>query len=163
MLRMRHLAQLGQGVCPDCEGTRIVPGPQGGAGRNVACADCGSEFNIARFEGRVVLGHRNSKPGEPDLRRLAEVFKIVLEGEGPEMGKPDDKTGKPAVTDTQVTERMTDAQRQLLLVVVSREWARLRYDLDMQPKADELHDLVAMLSGTDTAVVVERAYPSRRA
>ena len=44
--------------CPDCGGKEFIPGPRGGLSQNMTCSGCGSEFNIARFEGRVFLAAR---------------------------------------------------------------------------------------------------------
>lgn len=49
----RHdvLTSLRRGRCPDCDGERFYPGPRGGAGINIECAECGSRFNIAGSSG----------------------------------------------------------------------------------------------------------------
>lgn len=38
--------------CPDCGGTSIIPGPQGGLNENIKCAnrECGSEFCVGPME-----------------------------------------------------------------------------------------------------------------
>lgn len=61
-----------------------------------------------------------------------------------------------------VTETMSDSERQLLIVLVTQAWVGLRHDADMLPQANELEGMLRKLSGTDTRVVCERAYPSRR-
>ena len=61
-----------------------------------------------------------------------------------------------------VVEHLTDENRQLLVVLLTREYTRLRYDTDMQPEADELIGMIAKLTGADTVVLCERAYPSRK-
>jgi hypothetical protein len=33
--------------CPDCGSTKFLEGPQGGLAQNVACAQCGSRYNLA--------------------------------------------------------------------------------------------------------------------
>lgn len=45
----------GQESCPDCGGQEFLAGPRGGLAQNMKCGTrrCGSEFNIARYEGRV--------------------------------------------------------------------------------------------------------------
>jgi hypothetical protein len=59
-------------------------------------------------------------------------------------------------------EYLSDAHRQLLLVFVTQNWVRIRHDPDMIAESDECQDIIRMLSGTDTRVLVERAYPSSR-
>ena len=57
-------------------------------------------------------------------------------------------------------EHMTDSHRQLLLVLATQAWVRIRHDPEMVPESDEIEAVVRMLSGTDTKVFVERTYPS---
>lgn len=59
------------------------------------------------------------------------------------------------------TEKMPDEIRQLLVVLVTQAWVRIHHDPELQHNAQELDVALKMLSGTDTAVMVERAYPSR--
>jgi hypothetical protein len=50
----RIIAALNGGECPDCEVHAIVPGPRGGASRNVWCSSCGARFNVGPWrEGHV--------------------------------------------------------------------------------------------------------------
>lgn len=44
--------------CPDCGGSEFLDGPRGGLSRNMSCAGCGSEYNIARYEGRIITVDR---------------------------------------------------------------------------------------------------------
>lgn len=44
--------------CPDCGGSEFLDGPRGGLSQNMACAGCGSEYNIARYEGRIITVDR---------------------------------------------------------------------------------------------------------
>lgn len=70
---------LAMGICPDCAMPGcLVDGPRGGMMQNVACRSCGSEFNIGRFRGEIVISHRNTEPGEPNRDRLRKVFGIEL-------------------------------------------------------------------------------------
>lgn len=46
------------GCCPDCGGAEFVPGPRGGLAQNMKCSGCGSEYNIARYEGRIITVDR---------------------------------------------------------------------------------------------------------
>lgn len=43
--------------CADCGG-RLLKGPSGGMNVNVKCTDCGSEFNIAIFNGDIMHAER---------------------------------------------------------------------------------------------------------
>lgn len=70
---------LAMGICPDCNMPGLRAGPRGGMARNEACPSCGSEFNVARHDGEVVLAHRNGEPGQPNRQRLASVFGIILQ------------------------------------------------------------------------------------
>lgn len=53
-------------------------------------------------------------------------------------------------------EPLTDAERQLLVVLVSQSWVRLAPDTEMQPEAFELKNILRKLSGADTRVWVEK-------
>lgn len=46
------------GVCPDCGEASFIPGPRGGLAQNMTCSGCGSEFNIARCDGRIFMASR---------------------------------------------------------------------------------------------------------
>lgn len=63
---------------------------------------------------------------------------------------------------TMVSEPMSDSERQLLTVLVTQAWVAIRNDGALQPQARELENMLRKLSGTDTRVVCERAYPSRQ-
>jgi hypothetical protein len=58
------------------------------------------------------------------------------------------------------TERFPDAHRQLLVVLVTQAWVRIQDDPKMRDARKELLDIRRRLEGTDTRVIVERAYPS---
>lgn len=60
-----------------------------------------------------------------------------------------------------VTERFPDAHRQLLLVLVTRAYVDIQNDPEMRTQIKECRDILRRLEGTDTRVMVERAYPSR--
>lgn len=73
------LEKLNTGHCPDCRAfSSLRPGPKGGAAQNYACEQCGAEFNIGRFRGEVMMAHRNSPLGTPNLERLRRIFRIEL-------------------------------------------------------------------------------------
>jgi DNA-directed RNA polymerase subunit RPC12/RpoP len=61
------------GQCPDCGSDTMRGGPKGGMSQNVACANCGAEFNDMVF--RV---ERNSPKDQPNRERLREVYGITL-------------------------------------------------------------------------------------
>lgn len=69
---------LAMGICPDCAMPGMKNGPRGGISQNVACPTCGAEFNVARWDGEVVMAHRNSVMGQPNEDRLRSVFQIEL-------------------------------------------------------------------------------------
>lgn len=48
-------------LCPDCSSGDFVLGPRGGLAQNMECASCGSRFNIARYEGRLLFAQRIDK------------------------------------------------------------------------------------------------------
>lgn len=52
-------------------------------------------------------------------------------------------------------EQITDAERQLLVVLVCRAWLEIRDDIDMRSDALELAGLLRKLSGVDKRVSVE--------
>jgi hypothetical protein len=72
------VALLRRGRCPDCDKPGLIRGPRGGNAVNTACQHCGSEFNVGEHGGRVVMAHRNSVPGAPNVLRLRDVFAITL-------------------------------------------------------------------------------------
>jgi hypothetical protein len=37
-------------TCPDCGGFIFRPGPRGGVSQNIECVECGSRFNVARWD-----------------------------------------------------------------------------------------------------------------
>lgn len=49
--------------------------------------------------------------------------------------------------------KFTDAERQLLLVLVTRHWVRISDDPVMRSEADELKGVIRKLSGVDTVIV----------
>ena len=57
-------------------------------------------------------------------------------------------------------ERLTDMERQLLVILVTRWWVQIRGDDEMQAEVGELEGILRKISGTDTVVVVRRMYPS---
>jgi ribosomal protein S27AE len=44
--------------CPDCGGADFLAGPRGGLSQNMECSSCGAEYNIARYEGRIIIADR---------------------------------------------------------------------------------------------------------
>jgi hypothetical protein len=79
LLANADLAWLNRNACPDCKvPASIVRGPRGGLSVNLACNQCGAEFNAALWDGAFVMGHRNSIPGSPDRARLLGAFRISL-------------------------------------------------------------------------------------
>jgi len=63
-------------ICPDClSKNRLFSGPTGGLSVNIACGDCGSEFNIMGPFGV----DRISTKGKPDIARLKSAYRIVLD------------------------------------------------------------------------------------
>lgn len=65
------------GRCPDCGGEEFIDGPRGGLSRNMKCATawCGSEYNIARYEGRIFHVDRidRSVPADVVVVRVPEA------------------------------------------------------------------------------------------
>ena len=59
-----------------------------------------------------------------------------------------------------VEEPFTDAERQLLVVLVTKAWVEIRGDAEMASEAAELEGVLRKLSGVDTVLVARRAYPS---
>jgi hypothetical protein len=51
--------------CPDCGGAEFVHGPRGGLAQNMKCGGCGSEYNIARYEGRPITVDRIYRDNPP--------------------------------------------------------------------------------------------------
>lgn len=53
---------------------------------------------------------------------------------------------------------LTDSERQLILVLVTKEWVRLRYlrDTHMKGTIEELDSIINKLFGVDTKVIVEK-------
>lgn len=60
-----------------------------------------------------------------------------------------------------IEEPFTDAERQLLLVLVSQAMVRIRDDAFMQHVVEECENIIRKLSGTDTVLVAQRTYPSQ--
>lgn len=52
--------------------------------------------------------------------------------------------------------RFSEAERQLLLVLVTEAWARINADPEMQPQITECVDLIRKLSGTDTVLLARK-------
>ena len=78
-LSTQELNYIRNDQCPDCQQKdTLVSGPKGGSAMNVACDNCGSEFNLCLIPDGLALSHRNSIPGQPNLSRLAFVFNISL-------------------------------------------------------------------------------------
>ena len=59
-----------------------------------------------------------------------------------------------------ITERLPDSHRQLIVVLVTEAWSRIRSDPEMTTQRRECEAIIRRLSGTDTRLVVERAYAS---
>lgn len=81
-LEKHEIELIRQGGCPDCldQGT-LVWGPRGAGMVNMACSNCGGEFNVGGLSSdpaRFIAGHRNSVKGQPDAERLRDVFGIEL-------------------------------------------------------------------------------------
>jgi hypothetical protein len=84
MLTDTQLIPLQSRRCPDCGG-ELRSGPRGGLGVNMACQQCGAEFNVIFSSldhgiprGDAVMAFRNSARGAPQRFRLASVFNIFL-------------------------------------------------------------------------------------
>jgi hypothetical protein len=45
-------------VCPDCGGLTWRPGPRGGLSRNIECNSCHARFNVAIYNGTVVMAEK---------------------------------------------------------------------------------------------------------
>lgn len=59
-----------------------------------------------------------------------------------------------------VSERLPDEQRQLIVVLVTKAMFEIKDDPEMKAQERECLEIIKRLSGTDTVVTVERAYPS---
>jgi hypothetical protein len=59
-----------------------------------------------------------------------------------------------------VVEQLPDELRQLVLVLATQAYVSIKDDPDMNLHTAECQTIIRMLSGTDTRVSVERAYPS---
>ncbi len=59
-----------------------------------------------------------------------------------------------------VIEELDDSGRQLIISLLTKVWVRVRNDPTMLENAKECEKLISILSGTDTKIKVERAYPS---
>ncbi len=59
-----------------------------------------------------------------------------------------------------IIETIPDAQRQLLVVLVTRAYVEIRDDLDLAGQTTECEALIARLSGETTRLLVVRATPS---
>lgn len=55
----------GRECCPDCGGSDFLVGPRGGLSQNMSCAGCGSEYNVARYEGRIITVDRIRRDDPP--------------------------------------------------------------------------------------------------
>ncbi len=53
----QDVARINLGICPECGAAdALLTGPTGGAGMNIACDRCHSEFNVAfAFDGAVMV------------------------------------------------------------------------------------------------------------
>jgi rare lipoprotein A (peptidoglycan hydrolase) len=56
-----------------------------------------------------------------------------------------------------VREQLSDERRQLLLILVTQAWVRIKDDPDMDCQSEECRDILRMLSGADVRLFVERA------
>jgi hypothetical protein len=54
-------------------------------------------------------------------------------------------------------EQITDAERQLLVVLVTKAWVEIRSDVDMMSEALELEGLLRKINGVDKRISVENA------
>ncbi|MCK1670365.1 hypothetical protein [Bradyrhizobium sp. 150] len=52
-------------------------------------------------------------------------------------------------------EQITDAERQLLVVLVTKAWVEIRGDVDMRSEALELAGLLRKINGVDKRLSVE--------
>ncbi|HXV27104.1 MAG TPA: hypothetical protein VD862_03740 [Candidatus Paceibacterota bacterium] len=58
----RRYIEVTKGKCPDCDGGKLLQGPEGGACMNVLCAGCGAKFNLAFGFGGILFGSRIGEP-----------------------------------------------------------------------------------------------------
>ncbi|NTF17382.1 hypothetical protein G6L37_03000 [Agrobacterium rubi] len=68
VMRLNHDDELtswfrGKMCCPDCGEKEFLPGPRGGLSQNMSCVGCGSEFNLASYDGDVFLASRIDRTG----------------------------------------------------------------------------------------------------
>jgi hypothetical protein len=68
-------AALNKRQCPDCGSKNLIVGPQGGAGFDLACIDCRSEFVVVSFFGPLSLMQRLPKL-TPE--RAASVYGVKI-------------------------------------------------------------------------------------
>jgi hypothetical protein len=54
-------------------------------------------------------------------------------------------------------EYLTDPERQLVVVLATKAWVRMRDDADMRVHTEELESIIRKLSGVDTRVRVEKS------
>lgn len=50
---------------------------------------------------------------------------------------------------------LTDEERQLLVVLVTKAWVEIRHDSEMEKEASELESILRKISGTDKRIIVE--------
>jgi hypothetical protein len=53
-------------------------------------------------------------------------------------------------------EYLTDPERQLIVVLATKAWVRVRDDSEMRVHTEELESIIRKLSGVDTRVRVEK-------
>ena len=59
-----------------------------------------------------------------------------------------------------IEERFADAERQLLIMLVTRALVSIQLDPEMDAQTEECRTILRRLSGTDTVLVARRAYAS---
>jgi hypothetical protein len=50
------------GDCPDCGCSIFRPGPCGGLSQNIECVQCGSRFNVTRWDRAMTEGRQGPMP-----------------------------------------------------------------------------------------------------
>lgn len=60
-----------------------------------------------------------------------------------------------------IDEPLSDAYRQLIIVLATKAMVKIQDDPEMEHAKKELTDILSMFYGTDTVIIARRAYPSR--
>lgn len=53
--------------------------------------------------------------------------------------------------------KLTDAQRQLVLVLFTKAWVEIRDDIELMHNAHEMTEVIELFSGTDTEIISRKA------